>query len=424
MVTDSNTKKDFFISYTSADRQWAEWIAWKLQEAGYSLTIQAWDFDSGGNLVQDMHKAVTQCERIVPVLTPRYLQSDFTTVEWQSVFVQDLTGEKGLLLPVRVEKCDPKELGLLNARTYIDLVGKTEAEAAALLLERVKPVAPPTKAPIFPAAPPQVLTPPARFPGLLPPIWSSNIPQRNINFTGRDALLKQLEDTLAAGNTAALTQAITGLGGVGKTQLATEYLYRYSDKYTCVWWVRSEETATLAADYAALAAKLNLKEQSAQDQNLTIAAVRSWLEHNSGWLLLFDNADKQKDILDYLPHGGNGHILVTSRDTNWHNIARSLPVQVWERSESVAFLLKRTGQTDEQAAGRLAQELGDLPLALAQAAAYITETHIALADYLPLFLEDRHDLLDYGNAFPGYESTVAKTWSLSFDKLVNESRYL
>src|SRR5579884_2514440 len=421
MAKDPNVKKDFFISYTSADRQWAEWIARQLEEAGYSITIQAWHFSTGEVFTQRMQEALTNCKSTLAVLSPRYLKSKFAMAESLAVIAIDPDGTKGLLLPVRIEVCDEEEMGLLASRTYIDFVDKGEAEARSALLDGVKKALPPPKAPAFPKATPPVGEAPARFPGILPPVWSDNIPLRNNSFTGRDALLKQLEDTLAAGNTAALTQAITGLGGVGKTQLATEYLYRYSDKYTCVWWVRSEETATLAADYAALAAKLNLKEQSAQDQNLTIAAVRSWLEHNSGWLLLFDNAVKPDDILDYLPRGGNGHILVTSRYSHWDDVAKPLEVHTWKRSESVAFLLKRTGQTDEQTADKMAEELGNLPLALAQAAAYITETRKSLSDYLQLFEQHRKELLQRGKPFPGYKGTVATTWDLSFKDLAQES---
>jgi hypothetical protein len=104
---------DFFISYTGVDRRWAEWIAWILEEAGYSTCLQAWDFRPGGNFVVEMHTGV-QAERTIAVLSPDYLDSRFGTAEWAAVFADDPIGEKGKLVPVRVRACDPT--GLLKAR--------------------------------------------------------------------------------------------------------------------------------------------------------------------------------------------------------------------------------------------------------------------------------------------------------------------
>ncbi|HNT72062.1 MAG TPA: hypothetical protein PKK92_03270, partial [Methanothrix sp.] len=211
----------------------------------------------------------------------------------------------------------------------------------------------------------------------------SNIPHpHNPNFTGRVDLLEKLEETLASGERAAFTQtsAITGLGGVGKTQLALEYSYSHADDYRVIWWVRSEEPATLAADYAGLAARLNLPEKDSQDQRITVEAVRRWLEENGGWLLVFDNAQEPENLTDYLPRTGAGHVIITSRNPNWGGTAKPLLVDVFSRQESVEFLLSRTGQTD--GAHALAEALGDLPLALEQAGAYIQETGISFATYL------------------------------------------
>src|SRR5579862_528920 len=101
---------DFFISYTSSDREWAEWIAWQLEEASYTTIIQAWGFGASDNFVHQMQKATVECERTIAVLSPRYLQSGFTAAEWHAAFKQDPTGDKGLLIPVRFEACDPGEM--------------------------------------------------------------------------------------------------------------------------------------------------------------------------------------------------------------------------------------------------------------------------------------------------------------------------
>ena len=253
-----------------------------------------------------------------------------------------------------------------------------------------------------------------------PPGKINNIPHpHNPNFTGRVDLLEKLEETLASGERAAFTQtsAITGLGGVGKTQLALEYSYSHADDYRVIWWVRSEEPATLAADYAGLAARLNLPEKDSQDQRITVEAVRRWLEENGGWLLVFDNAQEPENLTDYLPRTGAGHVIITSRNPNWGGTAKPLLVDVFSRQESVEFLLSRTGQTD--GAHALAETLGDLPLALEQAGAYIEETGISLSAYLKLFQERRKELLRRGKP-DAYPDTVATTWDISFRKAREE----
>src|SRR5262245_13622226 len=250
-------KKDFFISYTAKDREWAEWIAWQLEEAGYSVVIQAWDFRPGGNFALDMQKA-TEAERTIAVLSPDYLQKPFPQAEWAAAFAEDSTGEARKLLPVRVVECSPK--GLLAQIVYIDLVNRNETEGRDELLNggnsgRIKPAT----APPFPLSQPshRVIADQPRFPGAWPSVW--NIPfRRNPHFTGRDDLIVEIVKALAAGEVAALTQpqAITGLGGVGKTQLAVEYVYRHAADYDIIWWVRSEELVTMATDFAGLGSEL------------------------------------------------------------------------------------------------------------------------------------------------------------------------
>ena len=148
------SKKDFFISYTAANQQWAEWIAWTLEDAGYTTVIQAWDFLAGNNFVLEMHKALVGAERTIEVLSPAYLRAVFATPEWTAVFAQDPTGEQGLLLPVRIEECDLQ--GLHRAITYTDLVGRTKEEARAALLAGVSRIrAKPTTPPPFPSSSPE-----------------------------------------------------------------------------------------------------------------------------------------------------------------------------------------------------------------------------------------------------------------------------
>ena len=148
-------------------------------------------------------------------------------------------------------------------------------------------------------------------PGGLPEIH--NIPhQRNPNFTGRDELLRQLREALGGGESAAITQAIHGLGGVGKTQLALEYAYRYASEYSLIWWLRSEGPESLNADFEALGKKLGVvSEEERSEQSEVVEAVRAELEHRTDWLLVFDNARRPDEIRPYLPRGSAGHVVLT-----------------------------------------------------------------------------------------------------------------
>jgi tetratricopeptide (TPR) repeat protein len=252
-----------------------------------------------------------------------------------------------------------------------------------------------------------------------PTIWK--VPHsRNPNFTGREEILSDLRTAVESGKPAALTQAISGLGGVGKTQLAIEYAYRNSASYTIVWWLHSEQPASLRAEYAGLAALLNLPEKDAQDQQVTVEAVKEWLRRNSNWLLIFDNAPDAESVRDYIP-SGTGHIIVTSRDSRWRGVASSLTVRVLPASEAVDFISNRTGQQDEATAATLAEALGYLPLALEQAAAYIEACGCSLSHYENLFQQRKAELLRHGDIATGYPDSVATTWEVSFQQVESEN---
>ena len=255
---------------------------------------------------------------------------------------------------------------------------------------------------------------------LLPQVW--NVPHhRNPNFTGREDILSNLRLSLTSGEPAAWKQAVTGMGGVGKTQLAVEYIYRHKTDYRVIWWIRSEEPAAMAADYADLAASLDLPEKDSPDQKEITKVVKRWLEHNSGWLLIFDNARDQKDVRGYIPKGGDGHLIITSRNPDWSGVAKLLPVRPFDRAESIDFLCKRTEQDDEEAADALADELGDMPLALEQAGAYIETTGIMLTDYQELFQSRRKELWEDEIPPLDYPDSVATTWSLAMEQVSKES---
>jgi len=251
---------------------------------------------------------------------------------------------------------------------------------------------------------------------LLMPKKAYNIPYpRNINFTGRESLLTDMRSALDSGSNVALThvKALTGLGGIGKTQLALEYSYRYQDDYDIVWWLRSELPSSLLYDYARMAWSLELAGEDIRDLILLAEKVKVFLETHNRWLLVFDNAQDAQDLKPYLPNCRGGHVIITSRNPSWGNLARPMAVSKFERSESVEFLLKRTGQVDRKAADDLADALGDLPLALEQAGAYMETKAKPLDKYLKSFQERRLGVLAKSRP-SDYPDTVATTWDISF----------
>jgi TIR domain len=152
---------DFFVSYTRADRAWAEWIAWQLEAEGYQVVVQAWDFTAGRDWAREMQHATATAERVVLVLSAAYLGSAHGEAEWRAFYAKDPGGERGLLLPVRVGPVEPP--GLLKTRVYVDLVGTDAAGARAELLAAARGVrGKPDTEPTFPGSKePQ-------FPGQLP----------------------------------------------------------------------------------------------------------------------------------------------------------------------------------------------------------------------------------------------------------------
>ena len=250
-------KRDFFISFAGADRPWAIWIAWTLEEAGYSVVFQDWDFK--GNFVVAMDRAVKETRHTIAVLSPDYLTSGFATTEWAAAFARDATSEHDRLIPIRVRLCEPD--GLLAQIVYEDLIGRQEPEAKQQLLQRVSELRrKPAEQPLFPGPPQrEILREKPSF-----PIPDHNLPLPTRSFVGRGEELEELHRALVGTGRSAITQprAITGLGGVGKTQLALHYAYAHLTDYDLIRWLRAEEPATLAADYAGMAPALGLDPET------------------------------------------------------------------------------------------------------------------------------------------------------------------
>ena len=262
-------------------------------------------------------------------------------------------------------------------------------------------------------------------------LWNVPYPH-NPFFTGRGNVIEELYSALKVSGVTALAQpqAISGLGGVGKTQTAVEYAYRYSHEYDAVLWVKADSRESLISDYVVVANMLNLPGKNLEDQNLTVAAVKRWLENNTGWLLILDNADDPKIAREFIPSAEKGHVLLTTRAQAMGGIAQRIEIEKMAQEEAVLFLLRRANiiaekagrdtasQTDQEEAEAIVKEMDGLPLALDQAGAYIEETSCGLSGYLDLYQSYRSELLKRrGDLVSDHPESVATTWDISFKKI-------
>jgi len=265
-----------------------------------------------------------------------------------------------------------------------------------------------------------------------PTLW--NVPyRRNLLFTGREDILAQLRDAFMSETaTIALAQpqAISGLGGIGKTQTAIEYAYRYRDSYQAVFWVRAESPDLLISDYLTLATLLNLPERNDQDQSQITSAVIRWFDTHDSWLLILDNADELDAVSEYIPSAGKGHILLTTRAQAVGTLAQRIDLDKLSLDDGMILLLRRIKRLRGNAslesvpaalrtqAQAIVEAVDCLPLALDQAGAYIEETSCSLSDYLKFYKTRRSKLLrTRGRDVGGHPEPVAATWSLAFENI-------
>uniref|UniRef100_UPI002AD4DADF FxSxx-COOH system tetratricopeptide repeat protein n=1 Tax=Frankia sp. Cas3 TaxID=3073926 RepID=UPI002AD4DADF len=411
------TVPDFFVSYTGVDRAWAEWIAWTLEAAGYRVVIQAWDFGAGSHFVEEMHRTTEYAARTVAVLSAAYLESAYAAPEWQAAWAADPSGRVRKLLVFRIEEC-PRP-GLLGQVVSVDLFGVDRDTARARLLaavtgERGKPAVEPG----FPGGVGVGGRAEPGFPGDVPAVWGMLWP-RNPNFTGREGELAGLRERLTGSAAATvLPQALHGLGGVGKTQLAVEYAYRHRGDYDVVWWVSAEQPGDVVAGLAGLAEELGVAVVGeAAESAAVVVGLLARRQAVPCWLVVVDNAGAPSDLDGLLAAaGGGGHVLVTSRDADWAGVAGTVEVDVLPRADSVMLLTRRAPRLTAGEADRVAELLGDLPLALEQAGAWLGQTPMRVETYCELVTERTREILSEGTPV-GYPVPVAATWTVAVDGL-------
>ncbi|GAB3503579.1 hypothetical protein GCM10027575_07620 [Phytohabitans suffuscus] len=263
-----------------------------------------------------------------------------------------------------------------------------------------------------------------RFPGLEPRVFGA--PARNARFTGREGELTRLREQLLSGGQAyviqqrnqptALPVALQGMGGIGKTQLAIEYVHRFRTAYDVVWWVQADPPEFVDSALADMAPQVGVAvevtDTAADIARAVLQKLRSG-EAGRRWLIVYDNAeavDRVSPFIPPVPQDGSGHVMVTSRNVAWSESTNQIPIDVFRRTESIAHLRQRVERITEAEANSIAEVLGDLPIAVAVAGAWLAETGATPAEYL-------HEVERHGPL----ALSAQRTWDLSLDRLKQQS---
>ena len=422
---DSAGSELIFVSHAGHDGQWAEWVAWHLQEAGYEVELDLWHWRSGEDFVLKMNEALERASAVVALFSPQYFAPGrYTEEEWTAA-----VAGRDRFVPLVVEPLRPGQLpALLRSRIRQELHDLDEVAARKALLEALQGREIPTVSPDFPgnatrpSQSPRTARRPApsarqnlqpRFPSDTndPAVWDVRL-RRNSHFTGRDEVIEKVRGGLL-GERRAAVRALHGPGGVGKTQVALEYAHRFAGQYDLVWWVDAEQPEQVPARYAELAAQVDVaKPDAGAEVNARYAL--EYLRTHDRWLIVLDNAEDPKQLRTWLPEG-SGHVLITARDPAWKRIVPDLALGVFSREESLTYLNRQLPMLTEQTADALADALGDLPLALAQAAGALGEG-MPPDHYLQLLRTNTAELLNDGEVYD-YPVSVAATVTIAADRL-------
>ena len=258
--------------------------------------------------------------------------------------------------------------------------------------------------------------------------------RRNPWFTGRQSELTHLHHALHQAQ--GVAQSISGLGGMGKTQIALEYAYRFQHEYRTIFWLRAETFEVLLSDAILLAERLHLYHSEEQDQNHTLALIRDWLRQQTDWLLILDNIEQFALLEEVIPVTVTGHVLLTTRLQSVGTWAQQLILQPMPEEDGMLLLLRRakllvpgaclTVASEEMvnAARSIMHVLDGLPLALDQAGAYIEETGCRVSDYLKTYHIRQGTLLQQrGTSSVDHHQSVATTFSLCLERVAQVNAY-
>jgi tetratricopeptide (TPR) repeat protein len=399
MPSGPGERYDFFLSRRGSVAAIAQEVADVLTEKGYTVFVQDYDIPIAANFMEKMHEAIKNARDLVVLFTRDYEQSPYTRMEFTSFEANAAqSAEHRRMVILRCE--DAPLLGLFAPHVYQDLVGIADAEERrSRILTALEGHS-------------QALEPPPR------PLIG--VPPRIASFTGRAEQLDKLDTFLMRDKPAAVTQAsvgraaVQGMGGVGKTSLAIEYAHRFRGLYSGVCWCPAETRTGLLSALAGLAVTLGIATAEEADvEKAAKAGLRRLAEQRATWLLVYDNVPSPDAIGDLLPSAG-ARVLITSRFSDWSELADEVTLDLLSSEEAVALLQSRTGRSDAAGAKTLAEALDRLPLALDHAAAYCKRTQMRFADYGA----KASSLIDAAPRGVGYPRSVAATFGLAITQAV------
>jgi type IV secretory pathway TraG/TraD family ATPase VirD4/tetratricopeptide (TPR) repeat protein len=417
---------EVFLSYAETDESLClkmERHLSLLKREGLITTWHKGQIGVGTDKDEEVHRHLAKASVIVLLLSADFVASDSCYSVEMSRAIERHRAREAYVIPVVLRPMDSWQstpFGKLPAlpSNGVPVTGWSDAHAAFADVARG------VRAVLRDGKLPKASLSPAPF----PPIW--NIPHLDSAFfTGRDELLQRLANAFAAGQAVGHTspQVLSGPGGIGKTQIALEYAYLHRNEYQAVLWTRASTRESLISDYTSIAQLLNLPQKDAQDQQVIVQAVKTWLQTQDSWLLILDDADDLALVSEFIPTVLGGHLLLTTQAQSMDRAAKPIEVGRMDQDVGALFLLRRAGlvaedasldtalSSDEALARSICQELGGLPLALEQAGAYIEEVECSLTDYLRLYRMRRTALLSaYAGLLDDHREPVATTWSISF----------
>ena len=301
-----NFQYDVFLSHSSKDKDIVRPLAERLRQDGLKIWFDEWEIQSGDNILSRLEEGLERSRVLVLCMSANAFGSDWAQLESGTYRFRDPLNKQRRFIPLKLEDAPVK--GSLAQFRYINWLPEVRDQEYSKLLEACRPPANPE---------------PAILPQQEMNLWYVSHEQNPV-FTGRSEFLESLrEDLVSKGR-----QAIYGLGGIGKSQIALEYAYRHRGNYKAVFWAFANSETSISTDFIKIAKQLNLIVQDMPEQAVIVGAVKRWLEANDGWLLIFDNAENAETVSPFLPHAGHGHILITARWPRFHTIKIMNPREV------------------------------------------------------------------------------------------------
>ena len=374
----------------------------------YDEFYKAWlAVPSSDTVLQDIYRS--RSKLIVLFLCEKYQEKEWCGLEARAIRDLIKVRKHNSIMPIKVD--DGEVDGFFGIDGWIDARTHKPEEIADFISQRLTGELP------FPASVASVEDVCAEFKHSKLP--ANNLSPQNKHFTGRKNILGKISSILRQSSRV----TIVGTGGYGKTQIAIKYAYDHAAEYDYIWLINAESKLTLEQSYREFALRSGMPPTGAEDSEYVLQYVKSWLEENSRYLFIYDNAEGlSSNLQEFLPVGQtSGHILINTRE-KWADLpGDSLDVELFSEPEAVAFLQKCIESISDDDAKNLSNMLGYLPLALGHAAAYMAQTRSTCTRYMQLLEREGLKLLSKQVATIDPQKTVAVTWLVSMEQIQSES---